>query len=146
MESLKTAFLHYGRAANYHGEISVITINTDSFRDKETVKTIDAFTFRFLKLQDFMGNKLFKDLLVSIGAYQDSMTPLDMLDKLEKMRLINSSDAWMAFCKISNQLTHEYPNNTENVVEGIKLALKSFKEIEQILKNTEQYIKQKSLK
>ena len=144
-ESLATAFLHYNHANNHHKDVQNIVIDKDNFRDKEVVKTIDAFIFRFLKLQDFMGNKLFKDLLDSMGAYQDNMTPIDMADKLEKINLIDSSNQWMAFRQVRNQLTHEYPDNTDDVIEGIYKAIKIFQEIEKILKRIKDYIDQKAL-
>jgi hypothetical protein len=31
------------------------------------VKTIDSFIFRYIKIQDLIGEKLFKEFLISVG-------------------------------------------------------------------------------
>ncbi len=64
-------------------------IDKSIYDDKEKIKTIDAFIFRFIKLQDFMGDKLFKEVLKSVGDYKDNMSLIDILDKLEKLEIIN---------------------------------------------------------
>lgn len=144
-DSLKTAFLHYKHALNHYDSLKKITIDSNNFRDKNIVVVVDAFIFRFLKLQDFMGDKLFKDLLTIIGLYKSNMSLLDVLDKLEKIELLHSANQWMDFRKIRNQLTHDYPDNTQDVIDGIHIALKIFKEIEIILFNFDKYIKNKKL-
>lgn len=56
----------------------------DIFDDFKKIKTIDTFIYRFIKLQELMGEKLFKIFLDEIDEYKDNMSLLDMLDKLEK--------------------------------------------------------------
>ena len=58
--AMKTCYLHYERAKSNYDEIIKSPINIEIYQDKEKIKTIDAFIFRFIKLQDFMGDKLFK--------------------------------------------------------------------------------------
>jgi hypothetical protein len=65
---------------NYNELISQ-PINTQIYENKALVKTIDAF----IKLQAFMGDKLFNALLIRIGDYKDTISLLDMADRLEKM-------------------------------------------------------------
>jgi uncharacterized protein YutE (UPF0331/DUF86 family) len=115
------------------------SLDSEIFEDFEKIKTVDSFIYRFIKLQDIMGEKLFKVFLDEIGEYKDSMSLLDVLDKLEKFQIIEDASKWMEYRKLRNQLTHEYPNNEEDVVEGIKLAISVFEEIEQILKNIVEY-------
>jgi hypothetical protein len=117
------------------------SLDSEIFEDFEKIKTVDSFIYRFIKLQDIMGEKLFKVFLDELGEYKDSMSLLDILDKLEKFEIIEDASKWMEYRKLRNQLTHEYPNNEEDVVEGIKLAISVFKEIEQILKNIITYRK-----
>ncbi|MGI6394585.1 MAG: hypothetical protein ACOX2F_07650 [bacterium] len=68
----------------------------DTYRDKdnEKVKTADAFIFRFIKL-----------------------------DKLEKLEVVENGDEWLYFRKIRNILTREYPDNAEQISQGISSAL-----------------------
>ncbi len=115
------------------------TLDSKLFEDFEKVKTVDTFIYRFTKLQDIMGDKLFKVFLDDIGEYRDDMSLLDVLDKLEKFKIIDDAHSWMAYRKLRNQLTHEYPDNEEEVIEGIKIAIEAFEKIENIISNIVDY-------
>ena len=144
-DAVKTSYLHYERALANYEEIKDWTINEELFADKEKVKTTDAFIFRFIKLQDYMGETLFKRILESVGEYKDSMSLLDMLDSLEKLKIVENAEEWMKFRKIRNILTHEYPDNSDQITVGIIAALKSFVVIGDILKSIEKYAQSKNL-
>ena len=92
-----------------------------------------------------MGDKLFKELLKRVGEYKDSMSLIDVLDKLEKLEIMNDADKWIDFRVLRNKLTHEYPDNKEDVIEGIKLAIAQFAEIKTILGDIIKYIEKKDL-
>jgi len=114
-------------------------IDCEVFEDFEKIKTIDTFIYRFIKLQDLMGDKLFKVFLNSIGEYRDNMSLIDVLDKLEKLEIIDNSREWMEFRNLRNQLTHEYPNNEQDIIDGILLAIESFNKIDIIINNIQNY-------
>ena len=139
-EALETSKLHLKRAKFVYEKLQQIDLNISLFNDEEQITDIDGFIFRFIKLQDFMGEKLFKQLLITVGVYKDSMSLVDVLDKLEKMELLPSSDQWMKYREVRNKLTHEYPNNKEDVINGLKQALEYFPEIENIVLTIENYI------
>ena len=121
------------------------SIDSDIFNDFEKIKVIDTFIYRFIKLQDIMGDKLFKIFLNEIGEYRDSMSLLDVLDKLEKFHIINGAYSWMEYRKLRNKLTHEYPNSEKDIIDGIFLAIDAFNEIEEILFNIIEYRKERGL-
>ncbi len=87
-----------------------------------------------------MGEKLFKVFLDDIGEYRDNMSLLDVLDKLEKFEIIDNANKWFEYRKLRNQLTHEYPNDEDEIIDGIKIAIDVFYEIETILRSIEKYI------
>lgn len=144
-ESVDTSRLHYNRAKDNYDEIVQFPVDITLYDDKEKIKTIDAFIFRFIKLQDFMGDKLFKELLKRVGEYKDSMSLIDVLDKLEKLEVIDDSDKWIDFRVLRNKLTHEYPDNKDDVIDGIKLAVEQFSEMKIILEDIIKYIDKKGL-
>jgi len=67
------------------------------------------------------------------------MSLLDVVDKLEKFNIIDNSFEWMEYRKLRNKLTHEYPNNEQDVIDGIKIAIEVFTKIELILENIIRY-------
>jgi len=64
---------------------------------------------------------------------------IDVLDKLEKLELIEDAEKWMYYRKLRNKLTHEYPSNEEEVIEGIVLAIYAFDEMMEILNHLMTY-------
>ena len=114
-------------------------LNCDVFENFEKIKTIDTFIYRFIKLQDLMGEKLFKVFLDEIGEYKDNMSLLDILDKLEKFEILDDAHEWMEYRQLRNKLTHEYPNNEQDIIDGIYLAIDVFDNIETILNNIVEY-------
>lgn len=138
---LKKIDLHRSRAKAALDEIkSWAEVNDKIFEDFEKIKTIDTFIYRFIKLQDMMGDKLFKTFLDEIGEYKDNMSLLDMLDKLEKFDIMDNSYRWMEYRKLRNQLTHEYPDNESEIVEGIELSIDIFNEMIVIIDDIGAYI------
>ena len=144
-ETIQTTLVHFNRAKDNVEDIKKFPVNLTIYEDKEKIKTIDAFIFRFIKLQDFMGDKLFKDILKIVGEYKDNMSLIDILDKLEKLEIIKDADHWINYRAIRNKLTHEYPDNQEEVIEGINLAIIYFEEISQVLNKIMNYIEEKKL-
>ena len=137
---LEKIYLHRKRARMAMSEIQGWgEIDSEVFEDFEKIKTVDTFIYRFIKLQDMMGDKLFRIFLDAIGEYKDDMSLLDVLDKLEKLEIIPHGEEWMMYRKLRNKLTHEYPNNEEEIVEGIKISIEVFSDIETILANIEAY-------
>ncbi len=123
---IKKAELHISRAEVSKSEIRQWeTLSAEIFEDSERIKTVDSFIYRFIKLQDLTGQKLFKAYLDEIGDYRDDMSFLDMLDRLEKWKIIGSPDTWLGFRKLRNTRPHEYPDNVANSTMQTNLYLGS---------------------
>ena len=145
-EILEKIHLHLKRAKSAMNELREWNrIDSEVFEDFEKIKTIDTFIYRFIKLQDMMGEKLFRIFLDEIGEYRDNMSLLDILDKLEKLEIIENGEDWMSYRKLRNKLTHEYPSNEDEIIEGIKLSIEVFGEIEKVLANIEGYKERRKL-
>lgn len=85
----------------------------------EDLSFFDQFVFRFSKLQDCMGAKLFKAILDSLGEDTRGIPFIDILFKLEALHIIESADSWLVLREIRNALAHEYPSNQQEVIEGL---------------------------
>ncbi len=78
----------------------------------EDIAVLELFTSRFAKLQDFMGTKLYPLFLKIVEQEDiDSTTFIDKLNKLEKLRIIDSAHKWKEMRNTRNHISHEYPND-----------------------------------
>ena len=57
---------------------------------------------------------------------------IDVLNRLEKLELLESSDSWIEYRKLRNTLTHEYPDNEDEIIEAIDLSIKAYEEMKKI--------------
>lgn len=81
----------------------------------------DQLIFRFAKMQDSMGGKLFPATLEILGEEIHSMPFIDRLAKLEQLDIIPSADEWMLLRETRNLITHEYPFIADEVIDGLNL-------------------------
>lgn len=122
--------IHIKRINSILPEIEAsLPLTKDSFDDIEIVKSIDSFIFRLAKVQDKMGEKLFPLILQKLEEYKPKMPLIDILNKLEQLELISSANDWIEYRKLRNLLTHEYPDNTKEMIEAIEKALTVYKEM-----------------
>jgi hypothetical protein len=143
-EVLKTANVHLLRLEKAKEEINSLgDLEKLDLTEWETLKTIDTFVFRFIKLQDYLGNKVFKEFLKAIGEYTEGMSFIDVLDKLEKLGIVDNAEDWLKIRELRNRLTHEYPE--EETKRDLKLALKYSNLLKQTLANIESYLLQRRL-
>jgi len=111
----------------------------------EVIKTIDTFIFRFMKLQDYMGQKLFKVFLDEIGEYRDDMSMIDIIDKLEKLKILDNAEIWLIIRKLRNKLAHEYPESFDEIKEELMTAIEYYKKMTEIYMNIKNYLKEKGI-
>ncbi len=145
-ENIQIAKLHLDRLKKASQEIKEKNLleNFD-IDDFETVKVIDTFIFRFIKLQDYLGQKLFRRFLEEIGELYENMSFIDILDKLEKLGIISLSEEWIEIRRLRNKLTHEYPDKIEEMKDEIKIAMDKIPILEKTIENLENYLKEREI-
>ena len=84
----------------------------------EQVGFIDQFLFRFSKLQDTMGEKLFGTMLFLLGEDFSKKPFIDMLNRLEKLELLNRQE-WIDLRTTRNNVAHEYSFNVDELVDSL---------------------------
>jgi len=110
------------------------TIESTWLADYNHQRIVNSFLFNFLKIQDKIGGKLFRLALQQWREMDsDDITMLDILNRLEKLGIIESVEAWDKLCEIRNALTHEYPEDTRLRIENIQLALRGYKQLVDIV-------------
>jgi hypothetical protein len=86
-----------------------VDADTLSSMNDETAAWMDQFLYRFLKLQDAMGERVLSDGLLLMGEDYRDKPFIDALNRLEALNLIPSRDWWQELRETRNQIAHEYP-------------------------------------
>jgi hypothetical protein len=107
----------------------------------EELSFMDQLIFRFSKLQDSMGGKLFPAILENLGEDIRELPFIDRLAKLEKLNVIGSADEWMMLRETRNIVTYEFPFVTDEMIEGLNLLGKHQQVILDILEEVKDFVK-----
>ena len=122
--------------------IMPLTVKKYEALDDITVSVIDQLIFRFSKLQDTMGDKIFPTILELSGEEVKKMSFIDRLNRLEELELLYK-DEWMSLRKDRNEVAHEYSFNQEEVVDSINIIYKRVDELLKIYEEISLYCNEK---
>ena len=77
-------------------------------------RILDQLAYRFTKLQDSLGEKVFPGILeLSAEPLPDHATFMEKLHRLERLQAIPSVDTWKTLRELRNAIAHEYPDALE---------------------------------
>ena len=119
---------------------NIFPIDEQKFKtiNEEELEKIDAFRVRFTDLQDMIGNKLFKSVLLLELENIGSM--LDIINNIDKRKIISSFEEWQNLRDIRNFFSHEYPESDDEKAENLNMAYKHSTELFQTLQNINIYV------
>jgi hypothetical protein len=115
-----------------------LPFNNDSYFKLSDIEVsfIDQFLYRFTKLQDLIGQKIFKLILIIEDEFDEGHSMRDILDKMERFKVISSVDDWQNLREIRNEITHEYPLLESESIAALNFLFLKFPELFQILSNS----------
>ena len=93
-----------------------ITLETYQRFDSDQIRCIDQFIFRFSKLQDAIGAKIFRYTLEILEEDVNSLPMRDILNRLERFNIIPSADEWIYIRELRNEIAHDYPLYENEIV------------------------------
>jgi hypothetical protein len=106
--------------------------------DLESLAYSDQIIYRFSKLQDCMGAKLFKSILLYQGENTDKPF-LDILNQLEKMNII-SVDDWFEIRDLRNEIAHDYEDDDNIAINILNTIYELKNELKMVLDKTKEYL------
>lgn len=109
----------------YNGIKEFLPISASAYPNlsEAQVQAIDQYLFRFAKLQDTMGDKLFRLILSQYEENTHTLSFIDILNKLEKLGFLPSSKEWLMLRKIRNEISHQYDDEPEDMSQAINNIL-----------------------
>jgi hypothetical protein len=109
--------------------------------DDAQIGNIDQLVFRFTKLQDELGTNTFRYLLEYLQEDILDKPFRDILNRLERLKIIDSADTWLALRELRIDLTHEYPLLIEETIDKLNHLVVQLPIPEKILLTIEQFVK-----
>jgi len=101
----------------------------------------DQLVYRFSKLQDSMGIRLFKQLLEALEEDVAGLPFIDILHKLEKLSLLENAKDWVKLRQTRNNIAHEYPFYKEIQITELNTLPEEVERLTEIWKKLEIYAK-----
>lgn len=95
----------------------------------------DQCIYRFSKLQDCMGAKLFRSVLLYQGENVNKPF-LDILNQLERIDIVDV-DEWFEIRDLRNEIAHNYDDNETLVIDILNTIYSLKDELKHILKQIE---------
>ncbi len=136
---LKEANLHIERLKEILEYLkNFYPLDIDSFEDINRDK-LDAFVFRFAKLQDLLGAKIFREFLEAVNFPTINKDFLSLLKELEKEGIINI-DKWAEFRNVRNAIAHDYPYDMSEKVDAINYLIQNIEYLFETTKKIEDKI------
>jgi len=106
------------------------TLEAFSTLSDPTIMVVDQLIYRFTKMQDSLGTRFFPSLFSLLEGDDRPRPFLDVLNRLEQLRVIESVDTWQYFRDLRNRLAHDYPESIQQTVQTLNLL---HREIERFL-------------
>lgn len=92
-----------------------------SLADKDK---LDVLAFRFAKLQDLLGVKIFREYLSVLHYPVEDKNFLELLKELDKAKIVDI-DIWSELRGVRNSISHDYPFEEAEKLESINYLIKN---------------------
>ncbi len=129
-----------------YADVSSMKLEKATFEDLHRSRIVNSFLFNVGRLQDNMGAKFFKEVLLELREIDTAAVPmLDVIHKLEKLRIVDSLEEWDHLREIRNALTHDYSTDFDDRVQNVKRAMWAFEELRRIYAEMSTVLKRKGV-
>ena len=108
-----------------HSRLESISLEN---RDK-----LDVLAFRFSKLQDLLGTKIFREYLTVLQYPVEGKNFLELLKELDKEKIIDI-DIWSEFRGVRSSISHDYPSEEDKKLAAINYLIKNVRYLIDITK------------
>ena len=97
---------------------AVLPLSNESYASltREQIRCLDQFIFRFSKLQDAMGAKIFRFLLEYLDEDVTALPMRDILNRLERYHILPDANEWIYVRELRNEIAHDSPLMENEVV------------------------------
>lgn len=131
-------------ALKYLQNLIPVTIAKYKTLKEQELSFIDQMSYRFGKLQDAMG-RLLRSLLLVLEEDAHQLPFIDVLNRAEKLGIIENAQEWITLRELRNILAHEYSDKVEEIVEGINKLYEVSQRLLEIFEGIINYINKRKI-
>jgi len=118
-------------------EVMPIDITTFENLSEQQQDKLDILAFRFSKLQDLLGDKIFRNILEYSG-FNVQQSFVKLLAELEKEEILDIN-RWISLRDARNKIAHEYPDNEESLISSINFIYQNSDYLIELTDRLERY-------
>lgn len=130
--------MHYAMAAMERfmplDEAAYVRLSMDD------IQVVDQFVFRFSKVQDAMGERLFRSVLELLGEEVKAKPFLDILNRLEQLGALESREEWISLRVTRNRFAHEYDEDAISMSEALNTAFAHAPRLGEIFERMREFV------
>jgi hypothetical protein len=144
-EKLYEAYLHKKRLKSARHKLKyLMPLDSEKYNELDDIfiSIIDQMLFRFTKLQNTLGEKVFPEILICLKEPVKKMSFIDRLNRLEELEILDKNE-WIELRNDGNEIAHEYSYNEENVIENINFVYNKSKKLIEIYDEIYNFTKEK---
>lgn len=139
--TIESHFARLNFAYNQLLKLLPFTSEKISNLDDPTISYIDQYIFRFSKLQDIIGEQLFRIVLIQLNEEIENKSFRDILNKLENLEIIPEREIWLKLRQARNELSHDYPQELIDTADALNYIFNQKETLETIYNNCIEVIK-----
>ncbi len=107
------------------------------------ISYIDQIIYRFSKLQDAIGQKLFKAVLIFLDEDVINKSSIDIFNRLEQLEIIENYEIWKDLRDLRNELAHEYEEDEDETAEKLNTLFEKRSDLEKYLEDIHDYLEKR---
>lgn len=111
--------------------------------NEDEISSIDQIIYRFSKLQDTIGQKLFKAVLNFLDEEVTNKSSIDIFNRLEQLEIIENHEIWKDLRDLRNELAHEYEEDENETAQKLNTLFEKKSDIEKYLNDIHNYLEKR---
>lgn len=112
--------------------------------NEEEISYFDQSIYRFAKLQDAIGQKLFKAVLLLLDEDVANKAAIDIFNRLEQLEIIENYESWKELRDLRNELAHEYEEDENETAEKLNTLFEKKTDLEKYLNDIHNYLSKRN--
>ena len=132
-------------AAGKVAHLFPVTKELVSMFNEDEISYIDQIVYRFSKLQDAIGQKLFKAVLIYLDEDVMNKAAIDIFNRLEQLTIIENYESWKDLRDLRNELAHEYEEDANETAEKLNAMFEKKSYLEKYLNDIRNYLSKREL-